>query len=66
MDNNLAVISEDGWLDLMAACNQLCMSRERLKRRIEQGQLTAQLRLGRWVVSAASLDAFARDHASGR
>lgn len=46
------------------ACRRAGLTRPQLMRRIMKGEIAAEMRFGRWVVSVTSLEAFLRDHAA--
>jgi hypothetical protein len=46
------------------ACQRAGMSRERLIRRVQAGEIEAELVAGRWLISARSLAEFIRQHGS--
>lgn len=49
---------EGDWLDVGEAARELCVSKRRVQALARKGQLAAQVVLGRYVISRASVAAF--------
>ena len=56
-------IMNDSKLTAPEAAQAACMSRERLMRRVQTGQIKAELRAGRWLIDQRSLLDYLKEHA---